>query len=165
MATKEDVRIRFKCICGRGVGASCDTQNVDCRLCTPLLFPFSFLLPFCFGVLILTPTQILSMGYGLSFWPIPIMATIQSEIAASFGTSTKYIWFIPAWTLAITVCFMLWFVYNSHLPRARVNLTQRCEYGPFGSSLVPRRGQSYLHCRPSRGGNIQERGRGHSRHG
>ncbi|KAI9878049.1 MAG: peroxiredoxin prx5 [Pleopsidium flavum] len=50
---------------------------------------------------------ILSMGYGLSFWPIPIMATIYSDVATSFGTPNKYIWFIPAWTIAITVCFML----------------------------------------------------------
>lgn len=66
------------------------------------------------GVVVLTPIQILSMGYGLSFWPIPIMATIYSEVATSFGTPTKYIWFIPAWTIAITVCFMLWFVFSPH---------------------------------------------------
>lgn len=51
--------------------------------------------------------QILSMGYGLSFWPIPVMAAIQSQIAAEFGTPTAYIWFIPSWSLAITVCFMI----------------------------------------------------------
>lgn len=42
------------------------------------------------------------------------MATIESEIATSFNTPTKYIWFIPAWTIAITVCFMLWFVVIPH---------------------------------------------------
>lgn len=54
------------------------------------------------------------MGYGLSFWPIPVMAAIQSEIAASFDTPTEYIWFIPSWSLAITVCFMI--AYVSCLP-------------------------------------------------
>ncbi|RDW77353.1 MFS general substrate transporter-60 [Coleophoma cylindrospora] len=50
---------------------------------------------------------ILSMGYGLSFWPVPVFAAIQSEVAASFGTPTQYIWFVPSWSLAITVCFMI----------------------------------------------------------
>lgn len=53
-------------------------------------------------------TQILSMGYGLSFWPIPVMAAIGTQVATSFNTPEKGIWFIPAWTLAITVCFMIW---------------------------------------------------------
>jgi predicted MFS family arabinose efflux permease len=46
------------------------------------------------------------MGYGLSFWPIPVMAAIQSQIAAQTGSPEKVGWFIPAWTLSITVCFM-----------------------------------------------------------
>ncbi|KAH6680156.1 fungal trichothecene efflux pump [Halenospora varia] len=50
---------------------------------------------------------ILSMGYGLSFWPVPVFAAIQSEVAASFGTPNEYIWFIPAWSLAITVAFTI----------------------------------------------------------
>ncbi|KAG9230345.1 putative Isotrichodermin C-15 hydroxylase [Amylocarpus encephaloides] len=52
-------------------------------------------------------TEILSLGYGLSFWPIPVLAAIQSEVAASFGTPNEFIWFIPAWSLAITVCFTI----------------------------------------------------------
>lgn len=47
------------------------------------------------------------MGYGLSFWPIPVFAAIESQVAASFGTPTEYIWWIPSWSLAITVCFMI----------------------------------------------------------
>jgi len=50
---------------------------------------------------------ILSMGYGLSFWPIPVFAAIQSEVAASMSDPTGYIWFIPGWSLAITVCFLI----------------------------------------------------------
>jgi hypothetical protein len=42
--------------------------------------------------------QILSLGYGLSFWPIPVMANIGGSVAAEFGAPEKYIWFIPVWT-------------------------------------------------------------------
>ncbi len=51
------------------------------------------------------------MGYGLSFWPIPVMAAIESQIATSLGNPARAVWFIPAWTLSITVCFMIWSVY------------------------------------------------------
>jgi MFS family permease len=47
------------------------------------------------------------MGYGLSFWPIPVFAAIQSQVAAEFGTPNRYIWFIPAWSLGITVSFLV----------------------------------------------------------
>lgn len=50
---------------------------------------------------------ILSLGYGLSFWPIPVLAAIQTEIATSLGKSSDSIWYIPSWSLAITVCFLL----------------------------------------------------------
>jgi hypothetical protein len=50
------------------------------------------------------------MGYGLSFWPIPVMAAIESQIATGFGNPAQAVWFIPAWTLSITVCFMIWYV-------------------------------------------------------
>jgi hypothetical protein len=50
------------------------------------------------------------MGYGLSFWPIPVMAAIETQIATSLGEPGKVGWFIPAWTLSITVCFMIWSV-------------------------------------------------------
>ena len=51
--------------------------------------------------------QILSMGYGLSFWPIPVMSAIETQVATKLGNAERAIWFIPAWTLSITVCFML----------------------------------------------------------
>jgi hypothetical protein len=66
---------------------------------------------------------ILSIGYGLSFWPIPcnsggsftpaaltfivVFAAIQGQVAAEMGTPTKYIWWIPSWSLAITVSFLI----------------------------------------------------------
>ncbi len=43
----------------------------------------------------------------LSFFPIPVMAAIESQIATELGAPAKDIWFIPAWTLSITVCFMI----------------------------------------------------------
>lgn len=35
------------------------------------------------------------MGYGLYFWPIPVMANIGSLVGAEFKAPSKYIWFIP----------------------------------------------------------------------
>ncbi|KAK5128260.1 hypothetical protein LTR85_002927 [Meristemomyces frigidus] len=57
---------------------------------------------------------ILSIGYGLSFWCIPVAAAIGSELSADFGHPTGYVWYIPAWTIAITVSF-LWFGPNTDL--------------------------------------------------
>jgi hypothetical protein len=62
------------------------------------------------------------MGYGLSFWPIPVMAAIESQIATGFGNPAQAVWFIPAWTLSITVCFMIWYVADPQ-PRSRNILT------------------------------------------
>ncbi|KAK2743343.1 hypothetical protein FQN55_007278 [Onygenales sp. PD_40] len=49
----------------------------------------------------------LSCGYGLSFWPIPVMAVIAGDVASEMGNPSKFVWYIPAWTIAITICFML----------------------------------------------------------
>ncbi|KAK5032456.1 hypothetical protein LTR13_007279 [Exophiala sideris] len=51
--------------------------------------------------------MILSCGYGLSFWPIPVMASIGSLVATELGEPTRAYWIIPAWTISITTCFML----------------------------------------------------------
>jgi hypothetical protein len=39
--------------------------------------------------------QILSMGYGLSFWPIPVIANIGGLLGREFNAPTEYVWFIP----------------------------------------------------------------------
>lgn len=52
--------------------------------------------------------QILAAGYGLSFWPVPLMAAIGPQVATQLGGTGKSIWFIPAWTLAISIVFMIW---------------------------------------------------------
>ncbi|KAH9823610.1 Major facilitator superfamily domain, general substrate transporter [Teratosphaeria destructans] len=51
---------------------------------------------------------ILSIGYGLSFWCVPVVSAIGSELSASWGEPSGYVWYVPAWTIAITVSF-LWF--------------------------------------------------------
>ncbi|KAH0830965.1 hypothetical protein FOPE_01961 [Fonsecaea pedrosoi] len=50
---------------------------------------------------------IMAMGYGLCFWPVPVFAAIGTQVATSKGDPDKAAWFVPAWTLSITVCFMV----------------------------------------------------------
>ncbi|RFU27599.1 hypothetical protein B7463_g8721, partial [Scytalidium lignicola] len=49
----------------------------------------------------------LSFGYGVCFWPVPVLSAIGNDLAESFGEPSKAAWFVPAWTLADTVCFMI----------------------------------------------------------
>ncbi|EME47819.1 hypothetical protein DOTSEDRAFT_167204 [Dothistroma septosporum NZE10] len=51
---------------------------------------------------------ILSIGYGLSFWAVPVVSAIGSEVCADLGDPTAYSWYVPAWTIAITISFT-WF--------------------------------------------------------
>ncbi len=46
--------------------------------------------------------EILATGYGLSFWPIPVMASIGGFIGNEFGELDKYVWFIPVRSLSDT---------------------------------------------------------------
>ncbi|KAE8146588.1 MFS general substrate transporter [Aspergillus avenaceus] len=50
---------------------------------------------------------ILSCGYGLSFWPVPVMAAIGTSVSADLGDPSGYMWYIPAWTIAITCSFLI----------------------------------------------------------
>ncbi|KAJ5523217.1 peroxiredoxin prx5 [Penicillium frequentans] len=50
---------------------------------------------------------ILSCGYGLSFWPIPVVSAIGSSVSADLGDANGYVWFVPAWTISITCSFLL----------------------------------------------------------
>ncbi|KAJ6117927.1 hypothetical protein N7523_005678 [Penicillium sp. IBT 18751x] len=50
---------------------------------------------------------ILSCGYGLSFWPVPVVSVIGTFIAADMGDPSGYIWFVPAWTISITCAFLI----------------------------------------------------------
>ncbi|KAL4938766.1 hypothetical protein BDV06DRAFT_231538 [Aspergillus oleicola] len=50
---------------------------------------------------------ILSCGYGLSFWPVPVASAIGSFVSADMGDPTGYVWFVPAWTISITCAFLI----------------------------------------------------------
>lgn len=39
--------------------------------------------------------QILSCGYGLSFWPVPVLSAIGTMISAELGDASEYVWFVP----------------------------------------------------------------------
>ncbi|KAL1635144.1 hypothetical protein SLS56_001896 [Neofusicoccum ribis] len=51
--------------------------------------------------------QFLSFGYGLCFWPVPTVAAVGTLVSADFGQPNAYVWFVPAWTIATTVSFMI----------------------------------------------------------
>ncbi|KAI5361422.1 Putative major facilitator transporter Str1/Tri12, major facilitator superfamily [Septoria linicola] len=48
------------------------------------------------------------VGYGLSFWPVPVLSAIGAEVATDLGDPTANAWYVSAWTIAITISF-LWF--------------------------------------------------------
>ncbi|KAL4880654.1 fungal trichothecene efflux pump [Aspergillus karnatakaensis] len=50
---------------------------------------------------------ILSCGYGLSFWPVPVVSAIGTMVSADMGDPNGYIWFVPAWTISITCAFLI----------------------------------------------------------
>lgn len=52
-------------------------------------------------------SQFLSLGYGLCFWPVPTVSSIGSLVSADLGDPNAYVWFVPAWTIATTVSFMI----------------------------------------------------------
>ncbi|KAJ5709230.1 hypothetical protein N7493_010564 [Penicillium malachiteum] len=50
---------------------------------------------------------ILSCGYDLSFWPVPVVSAIGSSLSADMGDTGGYIWFVPTWTISTTCSFLL----------------------------------------------------------
>lgn len=50
--------------------------------------------------------QILSCGYGLSFWPVPTVAAIGTLVSADMGDPTGYIWFVPVRYLSRLLTFI-----------------------------------------------------------
>ncbi|PLN84044.1 MFS general substrate transporter [Aspergillus taichungensis] len=44
---------------------------------------------------------ILSCGYGLSFWPVPVMSAIGVTVSAELGDPAGYMWYIPLTALEI----------------------------------------------------------------
>ncbi|KAL1639701.1 hypothetical protein SLS58_007599 [Diplodia intermedia] len=49
----------------------------------------------------------LSFGYGLCFWPVPTVAAVGALVSADFGQPNAYVWFVPAWSVSVTVSFMV----------------------------------------------------------
>ncbi|KFH43588.1 putative MFS-type transporter-like protein [Hapsidospora chrysogenum ATCC 11550] len=50
---------------------------------------------------------ILSNTFGLSFWPVPTTAAMQGKLAAQFGEPQSFVWFVPAYTTANSIAFIL----------------------------------------------------------
>ncbi|KAF2673902.1 MFS general substrate transporter [Microthyrium microscopicum] len=50
---------------------------------------------------------ILSLGYGLSFVPIPVMAAVGPDISTDLGDPTGYVWYVASWITAITISFTI----------------------------------------------------------
>jgi MFS family permease len=50
---------------------------------------------------------ILSSTFGLSFWPVPTTAAMMAKLAIQFGLPTASVWFVPAYTIANAIGFML----------------------------------------------------------
>jgi hypothetical protein len=50
---------------------------------------------------------ILSSTFGLSFWPVPTTAAMMAKLAIQFGSPTANAWFVPAYTTANAIGFLL----------------------------------------------------------
>jgi hypothetical protein len=50
---------------------------------------------------------ILSVSFGVSFWPVPTVGAMGTPLAVKLGDATGTNWFTPAYTVAIAVCLLL----------------------------------------------------------
>lgn len=50
---------------------------------------------------------VLSSTFGLSFWPVPTTAAMMARLAIQFGDPTSSAWYIPAYTTANSIGFLL----------------------------------------------------------
>jgi MFS family permease len=50
---------------------------------------------------------ILSSTFGLSFWPVPTTAALQSKLSIQFGDPTSSAWYVPAYTTANAIGFLI----------------------------------------------------------
>lgn len=50
---------------------------------------------------------VLSSTFGLSFWPVPTTAAMMAKLAIKFGAPTSQAWYIPAYTTANSIGFLL----------------------------------------------------------
>lgn len=50
---------------------------------------------------------VLSSTFGLSFWPVPTTAAMMAKLAIQFGDPTSSAWYVPAYTTANAIGFLL----------------------------------------------------------
>ena len=49
----------------------------------------------------------LAWSYGISFWIVPSMAAAQAVTATQLGDATKAAFYIPVYTMTVTIAFMI----------------------------------------------------------
>jgi MFS family permease len=50
---------------------------------------------------------VLSSTFGLSFWPVPTTAAMMGKLSIQFGAPTSSAWYVPAYTTANSIGFLL----------------------------------------------------------
>lgn len=51
--------------------------------------------------------KILAMSYGISFWIVPALASVQTVIATELGDPTAAAFYIAVYTMTVTIAFMV----------------------------------------------------------
>ncbi|KAF4983581.1 hypothetical protein FZEAL_1031 [Fusarium zealandicum] len=51
--------------------------------------------------------SILSLSYGISFWIVPSLSACQAGVATQLGDASKAAWYIPIYTMTVTMAFMI----------------------------------------------------------
>ncbi|KPM43644.1 hypothetical protein AK830_g2903 [Neonectria ditissima] len=51
--------------------------------------------------------SILALSYGVSFWIVPSLSSCQAAVAAQLGDATQAAWYVPIYTMTVTMAFMI----------------------------------------------------------
>ncbi|KAH6898208.1 fungal trichothecene efflux pump [Thelonectria olida] len=51
--------------------------------------------------------SILALSYGISFWIVPSLSACQAQVASQLGDSSKAAWYVPIYTMTVTMAFMV----------------------------------------------------------
>jgi len=51
--------------------------------------------------------KVLALSYGISFWAVPSVSSIQIQIATQLGTPADGTWFTSVYTIGGTIAFMI----------------------------------------------------------
>lgn len=54
-----------------------------------------------------TVVWILAWSYGISFWIVPSASAAQAVMATQLGDVTKQAWYVPVYTITVTIAFMI----------------------------------------------------------